>query len=51
MSFSISCLIESGVVVGAYRSTTFHSRSMRNLVKFHLIASPNMPHCSHLRNT
>ncbi|KAJ0910198.1 hypothetical protein HanRHA438_Chr06g0249671 [Helianthus annuus] len=32
-----------GLVVGAYRSTTFPSRSTRNFVKFHLILSPRNP--------
>lgn len=39
--FSISLAMVSGEVVGSKRATTCPSRSMRNLVKFHLIESPS----------
>src|ERR1700692_3740909 len=40
---SISFFRDSGVVVGACRATTWPERSIRNLVKFHLIDEPNSP--------
>lgn len=39
-----------GDVVGAYRSTTFPSLFNRNFVKFHFMASPNIPPFCDLRN-
>src|SRR5579872_6885694 len=39
-SASISCLSAAGVVVGACLATTLPERSIRNLVKFHLIEEP-----------
>src|SRR5206468_6187130 len=43
-AFSISAVIDSGVSFGAKRAMTLPPRSMRNLVKFHLIASvPSNP--------
>lgn len=42
--------ISRGDVVGAYLSTTFPSLFTRNLVKFHLMPSPNKPPFSDFRN-
>src|SRR6185437_9654911 len=42
-SASISLVSPSGLAVGACRATTWPERSVRNLVKFHLIDEPNSP--------
>src|SRR3954470_17418088 len=46
---SISLVSDSGLVVGACRATTRPPRSIRNLVKFHLIDEPSRPDFSLLR--
>src|ERR1700676_4709068 len=48
-SASISFVSASGLVVGACRATTLPERSIRNLVKFHLIEEPSMPDFSLFR--
>src|SRR5665213_1919921 len=42
-SASISFASPSGFAVGACRATTLPARSIRNLVKFHLIEAPSSP--------
>src|SRR5712675_1686192 len=48
-SASISLVSASGLVVGACLATTLPERSIRNLVKFHLIEEPSSPDFSPLR--
>ena len=50
-SFNISLSIFSGFVAGAYRSTTFPSREMRNFVKFHFMSLPRKPPFCFLRKS
>ena len=45
INLTISSSILFGLVEEAYLSITLPSLSMRNLVKFHLIASPGKPDC------
>src|ERR1700761_4548787 len=48
-SASMSFFRPCGVVVGAWRPTTSPLRSIKNLVKFHLIEEPSRPDFSRFR--